>query len=655
MSLRLSTRPYAKVRIGWEGIALLILLVVQVTMALTLPVAAPVSVDEVVYAEMTRGLSDGFGFFIENGYEEVASPELVASNMEIAPNGRITGQYPVGLPLFAAPAYSILGIRAAMLLNAVALVAVVAMTYGIAKRLLDDKWTAGASVVVLFVSTYLWEYSLAIWPHMLALAFGLGAVLSMLIGVEEPPRRTTLFGLLSGLLFGLAILSRLDAVLLLPAVAACFFERRTTWMRATGFFAAGALPPMAILSYSNYVRWGSLVPFSYGDSGITTWLLPLAAIGLGTAVLVALVVYVFRRMKLHGRRRVIATAAVAIAAIAIIPVTRDFALQFLGGLWILVVDLRQLPITSEPTLERLPDGTLLYFGTVKKSLLQSLPYLFLALIPLVLAWRGDNRRAAAILMTPVIVYVAFYSMRPWHGGLSFNLRYFLPILPFVAILIAWALRLVMRHIESHVSTARLIRIVVIVTLALFVTGRLVYPTPEGSGFLFSIPPLVLAGVTAVVALLFLARPSDDSARVVLVIAVVGLTWASATAFGYDATTTLDARHSHAATSSGIAELIDDRSLLLAGWPDPFVGVEEHRADVVVALPGEDEFASLETVIAAFGRDRTVYGAMSEERWDVLLDVYPGDWVEVGQVRNYTVQRLEGTPTDVDPPLLSPAG
>lgn len=635
MSQTLTDRRVSDSSVGWERWALVALVVAQAALAMILPVAGPFSIDEVVYTEMTRSLTDGFGFFVDNGYEEVASPELATRFVAPTESGHLAAQYPPGLPLLAAPAYAGLGVRGIMLVNSLAFVAVVALTYLIARRLLHSRWIAGVSVAVLVAATYLWEYSIAIWPHMSTLAFGLASVLAMLVAVDGPRRRAAVYGFLSGLLLGLAVLNRLDAVLLLPVVAICLY-RRTDWARASLSFVVGMIPPTLILSFSNWERWGTPLPFSYGGS-ITGWLGPIIVTGAGLVIVVAAVVFGVRRFRPSGRSIGFFTTALAALVIAV-PVTRGLVSDTVAGVWTLLVDLRSYGATDEAALARLADGSLIYAGTVKKALLQSLPYLVLIALPLMLAWRTAQRRTALLLTTPIVLYIGFFAPRAWHGGLSFNLRYFLPVLPFAAIMTAWALRTLVDRTETDRDVGRLVRFSIVVTLALFALGRLALPSVEGSAWLFSVPPLAIAAATAVALSVMVLRTSRSATRVTLVLAVVGLTWASAVAFGYDAATTLNIRHSHAETADSIAELIEDGSLLVAGWPDNTYGVKDHRDDVVIALPANDDYATYDDVLGGFGPSRPVYGAMSPSSWADL----PGstdEWTEIGEVGTYSIRRL----------------
>lgn len=619
--------------LGWERLCLLAILGIQVTLALLLPIAGPFSIDEIVYSEMTRSLTEGFGFFIDNGYQQVASPELATRFVSPTDSGMLAAQYPYGLPLLAAVPYAVAGVRGIMLINAVAFVAVLGVTFSIARRLLTV-WIARVSIVVLTVSTYLWEYSIAIWPHMTTVALGLGSVLALLIATEDGRGNDKLYGVLSGLLFGMAVLNRLDAVLLAPLLLITIADR-SRWRTTTLPFVAGLAPAATLLCISNWRRWDTVLPFSYGGT-ISDWLLPLVTLGVGLLAALTAVAYAFRRYRPSKQVMALVVGGFTLVVLAI-PRTREFVIAWAAGLWTLVVDLRSYRATDEAALQRLSDGSLIYFGTVKKALLQSAPYLLSTVIPIVVFWRSPNRRTVLWLATPIVTYVAFFALRAWHGGLSFNLRYLLPILPFAAILTAWSLRIVLDSIRSP---GRTIRLVALVTLALFAVGRVIGSSLEGTAWLLSVPPLLIALGAAGTATAFLLTRTESSARLAVIFIVAGLTWAAAVSYGYDTAATLRIRGSHVETSSGIAAVMDDEALLIADWPDDTYGVKDHLEEVVIALPSNDEYATVEEVVDGFRDTRGVFGALPAATWDEMASTLGGVWVEVGIVGDYSVRRLE---------------
>ena len=81
-------------------------------------------------------------------------------------------------------------------------------------------------------------------------------------------------------------------------------------------------------------------------------------------------------------------------------------------------------------------GQLLFWGYPKKALIQSLPWMPLIIIPAINALRGRDVNAVGLCMLAIAAPICFYALSHWHGGGSYNMRYFTLALPFLAILAA---------------------------------------------------------------------------------------------------------------------------------------------------------------------------------------------------------------------------
>jgi hypothetical protein len=138
--------------------------------------------------------------------------------------------------------------------------------------------------------------------------------------------------------------------------------------------------------------------------------------------------------------------AVAMLLIAVLPVTRELSIKVLNGFYALIIDLRHLSrIDTHPRIQNIGGQFYVYYGILKKSLLESLPYLGLAVFAVVGLFRSKRRAAYALcLILPLIWFMPFI-LKEWIGGRANNLRYFSPMLPLLSILGAIGWRAVVRE------------------------------------------------------------------------------------------------------------------------------------------------------------------------------------------------------------------
>ncbi|MCA0044223.1 hypothetical protein [Celeribacter litoreus] len=153
--------------------ALLALLVFWSLLAILAP-SSVYTVDEMVlYAGFSAMDQDG-SLFIENGYKEFGSEALQNWFMTGGPSG-LSQQYPSGYTYLGYPFWALAGIRGLFILNAIAAVGVVALTYALASVFAERaiaRWAAG----LLVFGSFLTDYAGGIWPHSLAVFFTMVAI-----------------------------------------------------------------------------------------------------------------------------------------------------------------------------------------------------------------------------------------------------------------------------------------------------------------------------------------------------------------------------------------------------------------------------------------------------------------------------------------------
>ena len=421
----------------------------QLTLAVVWVVPGPLSVDEVLYEWMTRNAAEGRPLHVANGYEETPSPELTPERFVRTEGGRLTVQYPVLWSMTAAPLYRAFGYRALFLLNALALAGVMLFTWRIGLRLLGSAPAALAGCLLLGAGTYAWEYSVAAWPHMATLLLQVAAFDTVLEAREAKGRRAFVAALVAGGLAGLAVGFRRDAVFLLPVLALLLLWERPLRWRALAGLALGAAAPLLLLAWLNALRWGVWSPLSYGRAEPRYRV--VGVVGLAGFVGLALLGRAdARRALLRRWRPVVLAGAAAYLALLLVPATAERALTAARGVENVLVDLRGAPSDTGRYY-----WAVIWFGGVKKSLLQSLPWLPLLALPVWRAWRTPGRRAALVtLLLPVAVYAGVPALLDRHGGMSLNLRYLLPGLPFLALLGAWAALEVAGAVRSRSESRR---------------------------------------------------------------------------------------------------------------------------------------------------------------------------------------------------------
>jgi hypothetical protein len=582
-------------------------------LALSVALFSPgyLSVDEGTYHVMVNSFATHGSLAFSNGYEEFPSLELMTGSVRLH-EGRLVPVTPILYAVVSSPFYLAAGYAGLFVVNNLAFLGTLALTAALAYRLFRDRALAMLSIAILGLCTYAWEYSQAAWPHAFSAFAVLAAFCAALRGLESASNAGALrWNGLAGLIAGVGIGIRLDVALAVPCLMAPYLFSGRRRLATALAIPLGSLPALAVLSVTNHLKFGVWSPFSYGPaapaSGHVATYLPLAALGLLLLAAVRAGQHPGFRALLQQRKQAALAAGVVISLLLLaLPGVRQLVVDLAKGAAALLGDLRLLE-------RRVP----LYFGFLKKSLLQSCPYLVLMLMPLVAAARGGEQRGriALLLLVPA-AFVATYASFSWHGGQCLNLRYFVPILPFTSILVALAVRSLFRDAGDAARTRAWIYAWLTAALYWGLT-RWGSDSPGYARFVYLSLPLWLSLVTLVLALGDLLRGRAmprwwrESLRAA---AVAGLVWASVVAFFYDYVGAAGMRRHTADLGQRAREVVADDSILFVLYPDPFFGLIESDR-VRIAIPLNDGFEDFRALLAFhLAEQRPAYAVFPAWMW-----------------------------------------
>jgi hypothetical protein len=258
-----------------------------------------------------------------------------------------------------------------------------------------------------------------------------------------------------------------------------------------------------------------------------------------------------------------------------------------------------------------------------------------------------------LLILPAALYIGVQIFLNRHGGMSLNLRYYLPALPFLALMAAVALESAWQAAggpaaEGSRGPPEDARVALrgrwIAVLVPTATALLLWLTLRPEGFLepraAAFPtldvPLILALLTTTAAAFWVWRSSTrrSSSLVLLAAASASLMWSACLAFDYDARWSRAVRASNLARALDVAVHISPHSLLFAQLPDWQGLVPDFVDDVIVAYPAVDDYRDFRRLATHhLDAGRHVYLALDPPTLTILD--------ERGQLTGLEFQRVGG--------------
>ncbi|MBI3003933.1 MAG: hypothetical protein HYY49_00780 [Ignavibacteriales bacterium] len=352
------------------------------------------------------------GGFTPPGLDELTpSPSLLYFDPDA--RGRIMTTHPFALlvaPLYAflALPFSYFGWYGLVFLNILSFLIAAALVLFLTRAVANSAFTPWIAAATFVLGSYSIEYAQGVWPHMLSAGL---ATAAFFLAVKSLGDTRYLYAGLAGLTFGIAVGVREQNILFAGCTGLgllMFGKRRVATLAA---FAVGLAIPLVAISFINLHKFAFFHPFpkffSYASDVSVT----------------------------HQESPV---------------------LEPLRAFWAKVVDFSYIGTINDPVkaslFYRAPgSGAVLLYGIVKKSLLQSAPWIGLAIIGCVTAWipkpihlpeaRRLLKMTSLVVLPTLVLFSLAGSIRT--DALAYNQRYFLELLPFCAV----ALALLMDHFE----------------------------------------------------------------------------------------------------------------------------------------------------------------------------------------------------------------
>lgn len=385
---------------------LLICLAVVVCILTLTAENGPFTVDDNNYISTLVALRSG-GWSLPGTEGQPASWEWYAFDpfpeIRGAPSTPVMTTAPPWWAVLALP-FSVLGFKGLVLLNALSFALCLLCVHRLTQLHARSARTPVVAVVALGLGTFAIEYAQSVWPHMVSMGLVSAAIyFAARARLDASPRLAALAGFIVGVAAGV----RYQNVVVALAVGLGLIFAQRARVKLTAAFVLALCVPLIAAAVVNWHRIGVLNPVSKG-SGYAN----LAAFAPGPP----------------------ATSRIQSIAMSFYTRVIDFSPHgpIADGsgrvLW-----------EADPDL-----GVFIAVGAIKKALLQSVPWMALALCLLAAAWWPTSQltpqrtELRALALTPFALLALFSAAGTGqHDGFCFNQRYFFEAMPAAAVAIAW--------------------------------------------------------------------------------------------------------------------------------------------------------------------------------------------------------------------------
>jgi len=365
-------------------------------------IRGPFSIDEINYLVTVTGLRQGV--LTVPGTEGLRpSKELFAFDPDA--HRRVASSTPVfsaAPPLYAPIAlpFLFLGWHGLVLLNVLSYVLTGLVVFLVARRLSNNPHVPWIALVLVLLGGYSIEYAQGAWPHMLSVLLVTSSVFFTAYVWNGGGWKPAILG---GLLIGIATGIREQNIVLAACLGLTVLAYGRSRLVSSFWYGLGAAIPLSIIATMHYFRQGLWHPF------------PKFTAYAGQV----------------GEQ-----------------VSGKNSFDPLGAFWTKFIDFSAQPeftdqLTSLYYRKNPETGAFLVDTVVKKALLQSSPWIALALAVLVAVWvipawrKGETHATLKPLSLLFAAIILVFSMAGVGrtDGLAYNQRYFLEIIPLAAIAI----------------------------------------------------------------------------------------------------------------------------------------------------------------------------------------------------------------------------
>jgi MFS family permease len=298
------------------------------------------------------------------------------------------------------------------------------LLYAIVARAFNDRLIAASAVVAFSLFTYSLEFSVELWPHMLSVAL---VLISFYLTLRL--NKTYYHFFLAGLISASAIGVRYQNIIFTLLIAGYVLSKHG--LKKSLCLLAGLLIPLLAIFSINYSIFGSLTT-GYSELGLFFGGYNYFYLAFLVVALSLLYLAYPKLNSMFNRRLAIISCALAFIFVLIVFQANDSGWLGKVKTSLQVMYSEVFDIGAFPSVVVNPG---------KKSLLQSTPFLILALFAIPKLLKSKSNRDVFVLFTAFSMaeVVFFSSAVRQHGEYTSNMRFFLESVPFLAALSVYAM------------------------------------------------------------------------------------------------------------------------------------------------------------------------------------------------------------------------